>query len=241
MNWKYCVIRKMNPNRAKNATVTAPLAAENAGVRNSVTSIIGCSRRRSMATNATDEHAATAKPASVAGAAPAAAGRLDDRVDEQRRSRPTTATRPGRSSRACAGSLDSGTSTTVATSASSATGTSARNTDGQPKWASSRPPVTGPTATPRPVTAPQTPIALARSRAVGEGVGDDRQRRREDQRGERAHHEAHGDQRAGAELHSAPTPLAAANPTSPISSAGRRPNRSPSEPAVSTSAAKARL
>ena len=27
MNWKYCVIRKMKPNSAKNVTVTAPLAA----------------------------------------------------------------------------------------------------------------------------------------------------------------------------------------------------------------------
>ncbi len=42
MNWKYCVTRKMKPNSAKNATVTEPLAAEKAGVRNSETSIIGC-------------------------------------------------------------------------------------------------------------------------------------------------------------------------------------------------------
>ena len=67
MNWKYCVTRKMKPNRAKNATVTEPLAAENAGVRNSETSIIGCSRRRSIATNATASTAVRAKPASVAG------------------------------------------------------------------------------------------------------------------------------------------------------------------------------
>ena len=41
--------------------------------------------------------------------------------------------------------------------------TSAANTLHQPKCASSRPPLTGPTATPIPVTAPQTPIAFARS------------------------------------------------------------------------------
>jgi hypothetical protein len=40
---------------------------------------------------------------------------------------------------------------------------------------------------------------------------------------------------------SAPIPLAAAKPASPVSSIGRRPNRSPIDPAVSTSAAKARL
>ena len=40
-----------------------------------------------------------------------------------------------------------------------------------------------------PTTAPQTPSAAARSLPVAEGVADDRQRRREDQRGERAHRE----------------------------------------------------
>ena len=67
MNWKYCVTRKMNPNSAKNATVTAPLAAENAGVRNSDTSIIGCRRRRSIATKLATRIATATKPGIVSG------------------------------------------------------------------------------------------------------------------------------------------------------------------------------
>ena len=44
MNWKYCVIRKMNPNSEKNATVTEPLAALKRGLRNRPTSSIGARR-----------------------------------------------------------------------------------------------------------------------------------------------------------------------------------------------------
>ena len=40
--WKYCVIRKMKPDSAKNVTVTAPLAALNRRSANRLTSSIGC-------------------------------------------------------------------------------------------------------------------------------------------------------------------------------------------------------
>ena len=50
----------------------------------------------------------------------------------------------------------------AATAAMTAAGTRARNTDPYQKCASNSPPVTGPTATPSPVTAPQTPMAPAR-------------------------------------------------------------------------------
>ena len=63
----YCVTRKMNPNSAKNATVTAPLAAEKAGVRNNDTSIIGCRRRRSIATKLATRIATATKPQIVSG------------------------------------------------------------------------------------------------------------------------------------------------------------------------------
>ena len=97
------------------------------------------------------------------GRAPAAVRCLDDRVDQQADAgRRRAAGRAGRVG-AGVGSLDSGTSRNASTAATSATGTSARNTLPHQKCASSTPPVTGPTATPRPVTAPQTPIALARS------------------------------------------------------------------------------
>ena len=40
-NWKYWVIRKMNPNSAKKVTVTAPLAALKRRSRNRLRSSIG--------------------------------------------------------------------------------------------------------------------------------------------------------------------------------------------------------
>ena len=75
MNWKYWVTRKMNPNRAKNATVTDALAAEKAGVRNSVRSIIGRARRRSTATNPATKRG-RGDEAGQAGRAAPAAGRV---------------------------------------------------------------------------------------------------------------------------------------------------------------------
>ena len=55
----------MNPNRVKNETVTAPLAALNRMFRNRATSSIGCAARRSRAMNATSRTAEAAKPARV--------------------------------------------------------------------------------------------------------------------------------------------------------------------------------
>ena len=55
----------MNPHSAKNEIPIAALAAANLGLRNRSTSRIGCSVRRSHATNATASNAATAKPPSV--------------------------------------------------------------------------------------------------------------------------------------------------------------------------------
>ncbi len=62
MNCMYWVIRKMKPKRAKNVTVTAPLAAENAGTLKRETSIIGFSERRSIITNTTLSAAVIANP-----------------------------------------------------------------------------------------------------------------------------------------------------------------------------------
>ncbi|GAA4985211.1 hypothetical protein GCM10025734_08550 [Kitasatospora paranensis] len=150
------------------------------------------------------------------------------------------ASSPGRSRRASAGSLDSGTQAQVAASATRATGTSATKTDGQPKRVSSRPPITGPTATPSPVTAPHRPTAFARSRRSGKAlVMIDRVV------GKMVAAQAPMANRmtisASGDPATPPSALVAANPARPNSRAGRRPKRSPSEPAVSTSAAKARL
>ena len=65
----YWVIRKMNPNRAKNDTVTAPLAALNRRLRNSRTSSMGCAARRSRTMNAASSTAEAAKPARLRPAA----------------------------------------------------------------------------------------------------------------------------------------------------------------------------
>jgi hypothetical protein len=50
MNWKYWVIKKMNPNSVKNAMVTEMLAAVNRRLANSRTSSMGYWVRRSHAT-----------------------------------------------------------------------------------------------------------------------------------------------------------------------------------------------
>ena len=93
--------------------------------------------------------------------------------------------------------MDSGTSTAARTAAA-ATGTSAQNADSQPKCASSSPPVPGPAATPRPVTAPYTPMARARSARSGEVLALIDKVVGVDGGGEGAHNEPPGDQRAGA-------------------------------------------
>ncbi len=59
------MIRKMKPNRVKNETVTAPLAALNRMFRKSCTSSIGCAARRSRTMNAASRTAEPAKPARV--------------------------------------------------------------------------------------------------------------------------------------------------------------------------------
>ena len=55
----------MNPDSAKNEIATAALAAVKRGLRNKLTSSIGCSVRRSQATNAAPSTAVSAKPPSV--------------------------------------------------------------------------------------------------------------------------------------------------------------------------------
>jgi hypothetical protein len=66
MNWKNCVIRKMNPSSVKNAMVTEALAALKRMSLKSRTSSIGSAARRSPAMNAISRRTAPAKPASDA-------------------------------------------------------------------------------------------------------------------------------------------------------------------------------
>ena len=65
-------------------------------------------------------------------------------------------------------------------------GTLTRKTEPYQKWPSSQPLATGPIAPAAPVTLAQIAIALVRS-CGGEDVDEDRQRRRHDERGGRAH------------------------------------------------------
>ena len=69
MNWKYWVIRKMKPNKAKNATVTEPLAAVNRRSRNTVRSSIGDGVRLSQWTKETKSTAVRANPSKLLEAA----------------------------------------------------------------------------------------------------------------------------------------------------------------------------
>ena len=83
-------------------------------------------------------------------------------------------------------------------------------TEPHQKCSSRKPPVIGPRPMPSADTPAQMPIALPRSRGIGEDVGDDRQRRRHDERAADAHERAGDDQgvgRAGANADSSePTP-----------------------------------
>ena len=71
---------------------------------------------------------------------------------------------PVQSTGRAAGSRDSGRSRRPATRASAVSGTLTRKIEPHPKWSSSTPPATGPSATPTPAVAAQMPIAVARSR-----------------------------------------------------------------------------
>ena len=59
------MIRKTNPNRAKNADVIDTLAAEKRRLRKMVTGSIGWATRSSQRTNTPSSTAATAKPPNV--------------------------------------------------------------------------------------------------------------------------------------------------------------------------------
>ncbi len=146
-------------------------------------------------------------------------------------SSPTRSRRPGR------GSEESGTRTRPASSARAAIGTFTRKIDPHQKCSSSRPPVTGPAATARPVTPDQMPIARARSRMSVKTLMMMAS--------------------VAGKMRAAPTPMKAlapiscsalcesaartdvsANTTSPSCRARRRPFRSPKYPNASSSAEK---
>ncbi len=158
MNW---VIRKMKPNRAKNATVTAPLAALNRRLVNSRTSISGSVCRRSHQAKATAAARATPNPVSVrADVHPRSGASMI--VYTSAPSITTDSSSPPRSSRDWVSRVEGGTRNAAPMAATIAMGARARNRLPHQNVSNSTPPRIGPMATPSPVTAPQTPIAAAR-------------------------------------------------------------------------------
>ena len=122
---------------------------------------------------------------------------LDDPV-HQRGQREHDEHLPDRVEPARTRSRDSGTKTAVRMIAAIPTGMLTQKIERQPTALTSTPPTTGPSARDRPMTPPQIPIALARSRALGEGVRDDRHRDRVEHRPAHGLHHAERDQRAEA-------------------------------------------
>ena len=108
---------------------------------------------------------------------------------------------PSGSKRRMVVSRDVGTTRQMATMATTITGTLTRNTEPQKKCSSRYPPVTGPSATARPLVAAQIEMAIARWRASVNTLTSSAKRRREDQRRPDAHRCAPGDQLAGRRRH----------------------------------------
>ena len=135
---------------------------------------------------------------------PAVLGRLDDRAGQRAEHRRPTATRPGQVEPRDAGVAGLGHQDVGRDGGRpAATGTSAQKTLPQEKCSSSTPPVTGPAATPTPDDGAPDAERRGPLPPLAEGVADDRQRGREDQRRERAHREPGRDQRPGVESTSA--------------------------------------
>ena len=129
----------------------------------------------------------------------------------------------------------SGTTVTVAAIATTASGTFTQKTEPQKKWASSRPLRVGPTTMPIPAMLDHSAIAPARSRAGNTAV------RIDSVAGMTNAPPTPISARAAISVAESPDRAAQAEPeakmTRPSSSARRRPNRSPSAPAMTSSAA----
>ena len=142
---------------------------------------------------------------------------------------------PAQSTPAASGSRDSSTRASVAAIAPIPIGTLMRKIDSQPTDSVSRPPMSGPTATAAPVVAPHTPNAVPRSRPWNVAASS-----ASDVANIAAAPmpcSARASSRNSGEVASAHSSEAAVKTASPVVKMSRRPNRSASEPAVSSSAA----
>ena len=148
---------------------------------------------------------------------------------------PENVSSPGQSSRPPLGACDSSTFASVIAIAPMPIGTLTRKIASQPMPSVSTPPTSGPTATEAPVTAPQTPNAVPRSRpwkAEASSASEVANMNAPPMPcSARARLRTSG---VPASAHSAE---ATVKITIPITKTRRRPNRSASEPPVSSSAA----
>ena len=229
------VRKKSTPISAKNTNVIERLAALKRRLRNTLRSSIGCVVRRSQATKAARIAAPRPNaPRIVPSVQPRSGASMSPHTNAVSPAIESAA--PRMSSRGCDGSRDSGTRSAAPARAIATTGRFTRNMLFQLKCSSSQPPVTGPTAMPSPETAAQAAMAFGRSCAgkmfvrmdsvVGMIPAAPRPIR------------AREAIRAFALSESAARVDPAPKTSRPITSARRRPKRSPRLPAVSSSPAK---
>ena len=165
-NWKYWVIRKMNPKRQKNATEMESAPPLNRGILNTRTSSSGPSVRNSSSVKTVNSTAATVKHTRVpVDAQPHCGPSMMPSTNEVT---PTVEITTPRMSKGCSATLGSrGISIWPAMSVTMTIGTFTRKIDPYQKCSSSAPPVIGPKATAIPDVAPQMPRAFCRSDGSG--------------------------------------------------------------------------
>ena len=221
--------------RAKKTNVMDRLAALKRRLRNTARSSIGCAARRCQATKAARMPAPTANaPRIVPSVQPRSGASMSAHTSAVSPAIESAA--PGRSTRGCDGSRDSGTRAKAPTRPNATIGRLTRNRLFQLKCSSSQPPVTGPTAIPSPDTAAQMAIAFGRSCAGKRLV------RIDSVVGMIAAAPRPISARAAMSEEALSANVANSDPapktSRPVTSARRRPKRSPRLPAVSSSPAK---
>src|SRR3954468_7183905 len=214
-----------------NAAIDAPA---HAGLRSSVRSNIGRAWRRSTTTNPQSSTTAPTRNETISGLPqPSALPRT--RANTSRNRPPENVTSPAQSTPAASGSRDSSTRMSDTTIAPIPIGTLMRKIDSHPTDSVSTPPTSGPMATAAPVVAPHTPNAVPRSRPwnVAASSASDVANIAAAPTPCRAR----ASSRNSGELASAQSSDAAVKSPRPAVNSSRRPNRSASDPAVSSSAA----
>ncbi len=217
----------------------APLAALKRGLRKNRMSSIGWSVWSSQATNAPSNASPTANPARIAGAVQPCDG-ASITAHRKVASPAIDSSAPIGSSGGADGSRESGTSIQPPIRAMMTTGTLTRNTEPQKKWESRKPPAIGPRPTPSADTPAHTPIALERS--AGSVKTLEMMLR---VAGMISAPPIPMNARVAISTPADPDSALASDPvpkiTRPAVSALYRPNRSPSDPAVSSRPAKTRV